>query len=262
MARSRNIKPGFFQNETLAELPPLARLAFIGMWTVADFKGCFEYRPKRLKVQILPYDDCDIREIVANLAVHGFINVYQVDGAQYIKIINFTKHQNPHKNEENAGSAIPDITEDDLTSKNNTLSQDGTKPDKIGTKPDKIGTARADSLNLIPDSLLLIPDCAASAGVPLSGANLEKVNSLQKKDCAKNAHTAKRKTRIPDDWEIERDDANYRYAIENGMTEDDLEREADKFFAHHKGKGTLMVDWGAAWQYWTRNWQSFSQQRR
>lgn len=98
--------------------------------------------------------------------------------------------------------------------------------------------------------------------IPLSGANLEKVNSLQKKDCAKNAHAAKRKTRIPDDWEIERDDANYRYAIENGMTEDDLEREADKFFAHHKGKGTLMVDWGAAWQYWTRNWQSFSQQRR
>ena len=54
MARARNIKPAFFQNEDLAELQPIARLAFIAMWTVADYKGCMEYRPKRLKVQLLP----------------------------------------------------------------------------------------------------------------------------------------------------------------------------------------------------------------
>ena len=47
MARSRNIKPAFFENELLGELPPLDRLSFIAMWTIADFKGCFEYRPKR-----------------------------------------------------------------------------------------------------------------------------------------------------------------------------------------------------------------------
>ena len=39
MARARNIKPGFFTNDELGELSPLARLAFIGLWGQADFNG-------------------------------------------------------------------------------------------------------------------------------------------------------------------------------------------------------------------------------
>jgi hypothetical protein len=132
MARSRNIKPAFFQNEKLAELKPINRLAFIALWTVCDFKGCLEYRPKRLKVQLLPYDDCNIEEIINNLVDSGFIQIYSVEDQDYIKILNFEKHQNPHKNEKEAGSDIPDIN---------------------GTRTDYIGTSRADSLLLIPDSL-------------------------------------------------------------------------------------------------------------
>lgn len=157
MARARNIKPGFFQNDELAELHPLERLAFIGMWTIADFKGCIEYRPKMLKVQILPYDDCDMEVVTNNLEQARFIRSYAVQGKRYLKIINFEKHQNPHKNERDAGSEIPDIDEQDETAnKNSELSQDGTKPDLIGT-------ARADSLVLIPDSLVLNPDTSAPA---------------------------------------------------------------------------------------------------
>jgi len=36
MARSRNIKPGFFSNEHLAEVDFATRLLFIGMWAEAD----------------------------------------------------------------------------------------------------------------------------------------------------------------------------------------------------------------------------------
>jgi len=147
MARARNIKPAFFQNDILGELAPLDRLAFIGMWTIANFKGCIEYRPKMLKVQLLPYDECDIDVIVNNLEEARFIRFYSVQGKRYLKIINFEKHQNPHKNEREAGSDIPDITENDNSL--NELKQDGTKPDLIGT-------TRADSLLLIPSTL--IPD--------------------------------------------------------------------------------------------------------
>ena len=151
MARARNIKPSFFQNEELGELNPLDRLAFIGMWTIADFKGCIELRAKRLKVQLLPYDECDFETIVNNLEQSRFISTYSVLGQRYIKIINFEKHQNPHKNERESGSDIPDISEqDEITNENNDLTKDGTKPDFIGT-------ARADSLLLIPDSLNPIP---------------------------------------------------------------------------------------------------------
>lgn len=157
MARARNIKPGFFQNDELAELHPLDRLAFIGMWTIANFRGCIECRPKMLKVQILPYDDCDMESIIQNLEQARFIRSYFVQGKRHLKIINFEKHQNPHKNERDAGTEIPDITEQDETAiENSELKQDGTKPDLIGT-------ARADSLVLIPDSGNLIPDSGKPA---------------------------------------------------------------------------------------------------
>jgi len=149
MARSRNIKPSFFQNEELGELNPITRLAFIGMWTIANYQGCIEYRPKRLKIQILPYDDCNIEKIVNDLDSSGLIRLYSIQEIQYIKIINFEKHQNPHKNEREAGTDIPNFDEKYIQNK---------QIQNIRINRDKDGTAPADSLLLIPDSLKLIPD--------------------------------------------------------------------------------------------------------
>lgn len=172
MARARNIKPSFFQDDKLGELPIFSRMAFIGLWTLADFKGCLEFRPKMLKVQLLPYDECNIEEVINNLEQARFIRYYSVDGKKYIKIVNFEKHQNPHKNERDSGSDIPDIN------KNNELTQDGTKPDLIGT-------ARADSLLLIPSSL--IPDSLnADSGSP-QGSGAEKSAPPQKTKIAESA---------------------------------------------------------------------------
>jgi hypothetical protein len=148
MARARNIKPKFFTNDNLGELDPLARLLFIGLWTIADFKGCLEYRPKRIKAQLLPYDECNIDELSNILDKSGFIAIYSVRGQLYIKILKFEAHQNPHKNERDAGSDIPDIAEKD--SEINELSKDGINRDKNGT-------ARADSLFPLPDSCFLNP---------------------------------------------------------------------------------------------------------
>ena len=162
MARARNIKPTFFQNEELAELTALERLAFIGMWTIADFKGCIELRPKRLKIQLLPYDNCNFEEIVTNLDKSGFISIYSVQGQRYLKIINFEKHQTPHKNERDAGSEIPDLpaqglSNENLLKENKDLADFGNKTEKIGTKTDFFGTTRAESLILNPESLNLNP---------------------------------------------------------------------------------------------------------
>ncbi len=158
MARARNIKPAFFTNDELSELPPLARLLFIGLWTIADYKGCFEYKPKRLKVQLLPYDDCDIEQLVSALDKSRFISIYSVQGQTYGKVLNFNKHQNPHKNEKEKGSDIPDIEfRDDVDGinsiQNNGLENIENNRDKNGTAHDQNETDPANSLNLIPDSL-------------------------------------------------------------------------------------------------------------
>lgn len=159
MARSRTIKPGFFQNEQLAECTPLERLAFIGMWTIADFKGCLEFRPKRLKIQLLPYDDCDFEKIAINLDKSGLIRKYSVQGNEYIKIINFVKHQNPHKNERESGSDIPDFKDEyaqPIDLEGLTINPD--KSRLIQNNPEQDGTAPAYYLLPITDSLLPITD--------------------------------------------------------------------------------------------------------
>lgn len=105
MSRARNIKPGFFENETLAECSPLARLLFIGLWCEADREGRLEDRPKRIKAKCLPYDDCDADRLLAELERAEFITRYEVHGSRYIQIDTFAKHQNPHQRE--LASSIP-----------------------------------------------------------------------------------------------------------------------------------------------------------
>lgn len=157
MARARNIKPQFFTNDELSELPPLARLLFIGLWTIADFRGCFEYKPKRLKVQLLPYDDCDIEQLVSALEKSRFISIYSVQGQTFGKVLNFNKHQNPHKNEKEKGSDIPDIYQNDAE---NVMFSDNLEDIEINH--DQNGSDPADSLNLIPDSCSPITDTPVS----------------------------------------------------------------------------------------------------
>jgi hypothetical protein len=105
MARARNIKPGFFANEELAECSPLSRLLFAGLWCIADRSGRLEDRPKRIKAELLPYDSCDADSLLSELELHGFIIRYERDEKLFIQVINFCKHQNPHVKE--AKSTIP-----------------------------------------------------------------------------------------------------------------------------------------------------------
>lgn len=112
MPRIRTIKPQFFIDEDVAQLSPLARLLFIGLWTLADREGRLEDRPLRIKVQILPYDDIDADALLGELEDGGFVIRYVVDGRKYIQIRSFEKHQRPNMREpESTIPAPPSIEE-------------------------------------------------------------------------------------------------------------------------------------------------------
>lgn len=156
MARARNIKPAFFDNDELADNDPLGRLLFIGLWTLCDFNGNLEWRDKRIKKQLLAYDDCDIKKLAINLDKSGFVRFYSDGDKMYLNILNFAKHQNPHKNEKAKGSEIPEYEESmrqvvDL--KELTINHD-----KSRLKPEGSTSNPADSLILNPDSLILNPE--------------------------------------------------------------------------------------------------------
>lgn len=98
--RARNIKPGFFANELLAECDLAARLLFIGLWCIADREGRLEDRPARIKAQLFAYEDHKVDPLLEQLSARGFIVRYEAPcGTRLIQIEGFVRHQNPHHRE-------------------------------------------------------------------------------------------------------------------------------------------------------------------
>lgn len=125
MARMRTIKPGFFQNDILAEIEPLGRILFAGLWTIADRSGRLEDRPKRIKAELLPYDDCDIETLLSALNEKGFIVRYISGETRYIQVVNFCKHQSPHQKEPESSIPCPN---NDLSEHQTSTVQEPDKP--------------------------------------------------------------------------------------------------------------------------------------
>lgn len=123
MARARNIKPAFFKNEVLAELPAEARLLFVGLWTLADREGRLEDRPKRIKAELFPFDALDAAPLLEALADNGFLSRYEAEGVRYIQIENFVKHQDPHYKEKASEIPAPSGRDDLIKATNVTRSQ-------------------------------------------------------------------------------------------------------------------------------------------
>lgn len=132
--RARNIKPSFFKNEFIGELPFEARILFIGLWLMADKDGFIEYRPKRIKAEIFPYDNMDSRKIMKLLdlsckgnPLDSVLKTWFENGIpRFIEIVNFKKHQSPHKNEKS--SEISTLINNQEISCNFTTSHEITPP--------------------------------------------------------------------------------------------------------------------------------------
>lgn len=110
MARIRTIKPGFFKHgelfdaEVESKLP--LRVAYAGLWTVADREGRFKWRPRDIKTDVLPYDNVSMEEVLTALERFAFIQSYEVDGKKYAWIPAFKEHQ--HVNVREPASDIPE----------------------------------------------------------------------------------------------------------------------------------------------------------
>lgn len=220
MARSRNIKPGFFTNEDLVELDFATRLLFAGLWTVADRDGRLQDRPKKIKIDIFPADNLDIDAMLQALHNGKFIVRYEIYGSKFIQISNWTKHQNPHHTEK--ASEIPGI--------NAVLT---VKPTLDNTQaPKQDGECLADSLllipdSLIPDSLIEIPQAAPATPAPVT----KKVRARKPEQ-----------TGLPENFEI-----SERVAMWAKVKKfDRLDEHLESFISKSKAKAYTYADWDEA----------------
>lgn len=155
--RSRNLKPGFYKNEELAECSLAARLCFAGLWLLADREGRLEDRPKRIKGELFPFDTFEAGPLLDELHNHGFIVRYRNADGSFIQISKFLEHQNPHYSEKPSVIKPPALPESEASKPRQLPDNDGDDGGgDSGSSPGKDPPSRGGRNPLNPESL--IPD--------------------------------------------------------------------------------------------------------
>lgn len=98
MARIRTVKPEFFRHEGLQDIEAAnpgahCMLVFAGLWGHCDKGGVFEWRPRTLKLDILPFLEFDMADTLAILESAGFVQRYEAEGKTYGVVPTFEEHQ-------------------------------------------------------------------------------------------------------------------------------------------------------------------------
>lgn len=107
--RKRQIDPDFFHDRELARLKPNARLLFIGLWTLADRKGCLPDHPEVIKGLVFPFEARNnVDSMLSGLVNKGLIARYKVDNKGYIWIKRFERYQSIHPHEAQSVIPLPD----------------------------------------------------------------------------------------------------------------------------------------------------------
>jgi hypothetical protein len=237
VARARNIKPGFFKNEDLAECSLAARLCFAGLWTLADREGRLEDRPKRIKGELFAYDSIEVDPLLGELEAHGFLVRYRNSEGSFIQVSKFSTHQTPHYSEKPSVIKPPSLQETDSDDDQSTpvIHQEDSKKDT----PIKDGSQPPDSL--IPDSLIPeeephTPKTRKSSAIGLK-AWLEQVK-------------AKGEKAIPDDDQV------FVYADEVGIPADFLRLAWAEFRGRYtEPNAKRYIDWRSVFRKAVRgNW--------
>ena len=99
MARKRAISPALWENEEALGLTDAAFRVWIGLWSVCDRNGVFEWRPRKWAFRFAPKSQADPDQLFQELIDARFVARYEAEGEPYGFCIKWAKHQDPHPSE-------------------------------------------------------------------------------------------------------------------------------------------------------------------
>ncbi len=103
MARIRYLKPDFFSDTTLADLPISTRYLYAGLWPHMDSNGVCEGDPRLVKSWVYPLDEEQLSrhclDACKQLVKCGRLRVARHEGKIYLHCPTFAKHQKIHPGE-------------------------------------------------------------------------------------------------------------------------------------------------------------------
>ena len=93
MARKRMIDPNIWQSEDFSKLSTLAKLVFIGLFSLADDEGRGRSNPVYLKSSLFPYEEsirsADIDKTLSEISSNMSVIFYSCDGNSYYSLYNW-----------------------------------------------------------------------------------------------------------------------------------------------------------------------------
>lgn len=96
MSRIRTIKPEFWKNERLSELPEAAHMLAAALLNYADDEGYFNANPKLIQGECFPLRELSVSipDGLTQLADDGYLRLGKgADGKRYGHIVHFSDHQ-------------------------------------------------------------------------------------------------------------------------------------------------------------------------
>ena len=115
MARKRMIDPNIWQSEDFSKLSTLAKLVFIGLFSLADDEGRGRSNPVYLKSNLFPYEEgirsTDIDKTLSEISSNMSVIFYSCDGSSYYSLYNWNTWQKIDRPSE---SKIPEYNKETM----------------------------------------------------------------------------------------------------------------------------------------------------
>ena len=244
MARIRTIKPEFFRHEGLQDLEAAhpgkyAMMVFAALWGHCDKRGRFRWKPRSLKLDILPFLDFDMTEAMALLAQAGFVRRYEIDGAAYGVIPTFETHQRISGKEAQEPERYPSPPRTAPRSGGEAIEKHPVAQEGKGNGTEGNGETRI----------------ASRHAPPLAAPSSSQSQSPSKTSSQQSAARWPADAIVPKDWF---EPAERARALAT-LAPIDLRTEATRFanyWASKSGRDATKLDWRKTWINWVLNARS------
>lgn len=221
MARIRTLKPEILEDQLIARLSDSAFRLFVSSIVLADDFGNLQGDEKWLRSLIWwAHDDSPrVAEVLGELRRASLVTLYEVRGQVYLHLRGWSKHQRI----DNAGK--PRVPKPDDVDAREIVEEDSAPQESRGNPPRDSAKRGGSRLDLDPDH--------------------DHEGDLEGDAAAKRGRRKSKQSPLSDDWV-----PNEKHAARARELGVDVNLEAEKFRAHHQGKGTPFARPDAAFTGW------------
>ena len=261
MARSRVIKPEFWSDEKLARVSRESRLTFAGLWTTSDDYGVTKGSAAWIKSQVYPYDEdissADVQRWLDDLERHGFIKHFYVNGEKFYHIKHFSEHQRVDKPSRTRNPEPPadlySLESIETIATDSRETRDGLATDSRDSSDETEVETELETEKIVCGKEIEGGVGGERGNQPTPTPPCQPVAQEHQPPphTPKKTQADKRKTKLPQDFCLA--ETLVAYAKQHGINGDSVREVFDHFCDHHRAKGSLMLDWTAAWRTWVRN---------